>query len=52
MQNRYVGDVCDFGKLGLLRFLSGCTDSSPEPRLRLGLIWYLCPDEAHGARPD
>ena len=50
MQNKYVGDVGDFGKLGLLRFLSGETDSSPEPGLRLGLIWYLYPDETHG--PD
>ena len=49
MQNKYVGDAGDFGKLGLLRFLSGHTDSSPEPHLRLGLIWYLYPDEIHGA---
>ncbi len=49
MQNRYVGDVGDFGKYGLLRFLSGATDTEePEPRLRLGLIWYMHHDERHG----
>ena len=52
MQNKYVGDAGDFGKLGLLRFLSGHTDSSPEPHLRLGVIWYLCPDEIHGANKN
>ena len=50
MQNRYVGDVADFGKHGLLRFLSGMTDpEGPEPKLRLGLVWYMFPDERHGA---
>ena len=50
MQNRYVGDVGDFGKHGLLRFLSGATDAiEPERRLRLGLIWYMHHDERHGA---
>ena len=50
MQNRYVGDVADFGKHGLLRFLSGATDvAEPCPKLRLGLIWYMFPDERHGA---
>ena len=37
MQNRYVGDVGDFGKYGLLRFLSGMTDlvvSIPMPAFR------------------
>ena len=49
MQNRYVGDVGDFGKFGLLRFLSGLTDrENPEPR-RLGVVWYLRPDERHNA---
>lgn len=40
MQNRYVGDVGDFGKYGLLRFLfqKGCD-------YRLAIIWYLIPDE-------
>ena len=38
MQNQYVGDIGDFGKYGLLRALAG------DP-LRLGVIWYLFPDE-------
>ena len=50
MQNRYVGDVADFGKHGLLRFLSGMTDPTvQEPDLRLGLVWYMHHDERHGA---
>ncbi len=43
MQNQYVGDIGDFGKYGLLRALAG------EP-LRLGVAWYLFPDEKD--RPD
>lgn len=39
MQNRYVGDIGDFGKYGLLRSIL-----SP-PSLRLGVNWYLTPDE-------
>ena len=50
MQNKYVGDAGDFGKHGLLRRLSGTTDpETPAPDLRLGLVWYLFPDELHGA---
>ncbi len=45
MQNRYVGDVGDFGKYGLLRFLSGETD--PGTRFRLGVVWYLTHDQTH-----
>ncbi len=48
MQNRYVGDVGDFGKYGLLRTL--ClpgTDGSKG--LRLGVVWYLVPDEGQKA---
>ncbi len=41
MQNRYVGDVGDFGKYGLLRSLSA--------GLSLGVVWYLAPDEGHNA---
>ena len=50
MQNRYVGDIGDFGKYGLLRCLSGMdeTDSSGFI-LRLGIVWYLHPDETHSA---
>lgn len=45
MQNRYVGDVGDFGKYGLLRRLTGC--STEGPKLSLGVVWYLVPDEGH-----
>lgn len=38
MQNRYAGDVGDFGKLGLLRQISSAG-------LRVGVNWYLVPDE-------
>lgn len=41
MQNRYVGDIGDYGKFGLLRRLS--------VGLRLGVAWYLFPDEKHNA---
>lgn len=39
MQDRYTGDVGDFGKYGLLRFLTG------NQTRRLGVVWYLCPNE-------
>ncbi len=41
MQNRYAGDVGDFGKFLLLRYLLS------DPKNRLGVIWYLFPDESH-----
>lgn len=40
MQNRYTGDVGDFGKLGLLRAIA-------ETGLKIGVNWYLVPDEGH-----
>jgi hypothetical protein len=43
MQDRYVGDVGDFGKYGLLRLLAQQTS------FRLGVIWYLYGDESHNA---
>src|ERR1700679_1259854 len=46
MQDRYFGDVGDFGKYGLLRVLSG---SEGGPNLKLGVVWYLFPDENHNA---
>ena len=41
MQSKYVADAGDFGKHGLLRFLSGETAQDDGPRLPVGLIWYL-----------
>ena len=40
MQNRYTGDIGDFGKLGLLRQLN-------RTGLSIGVNWYLIPDETH-----
>ena len=39
MQNRYTGDIGDFGKIGLLRYF--------EREFTLGVNWYLTPDETH-----
>ena len=44
MQNRFVGDVGDFAKHGLLRYLSGESANDCLDRLRLGIIWYLSHD--------
>jgi hypothetical protein len=44
MQDRYTGDVGDFGKYGLLRLLCG---KSNAPALKLGVVWYLVPNESH-----
>ncbi len=41
MQDRYVGDIGDYAKYALLRALS--------PGFRLGVAWYLFPDEGHNA---
>ena len=40
MQNKYTGDIGDFGKYGMLRFL--CNRD-----IQLGVNWYLVPDELH-----
>ena len=40
MQDRYAGDVGDFGKLGLLRALEASG-------LTVGVNWYLTPNESH-----
>jgi len=39
MQDRYTGDIGDFIKYGLLRALT--------PTVRLGVAWYLFPNESH-----
>lgn len=44
MQNRYVGDLGDYGKYALLRAV--CTPSN-NLALRLGVAWYLFPNENH-----
>ena len=44
MQNCYFGDIGDYGKYGLLRFLSGVTSNDRYPKLSLGFMWYLLPD--------
>lgn len=41
MQNRYAGDIGDYGKLGLLRSLS-------RTGLKIGVNWYLTPNEDNG----
>jgi hypothetical protein len=41
MQDRYAGDVGDFGKFSLLKSLF------VAPRDTIGVIWYLFPDECH-----
>ena len=47
MQNRYVGDVGDFGNNGLLRWLTGMTGLPviEKDRLRLGVVSYLNHDD-------
>ena len=51
MQDRYVGDIGDFGKYGLLRHLTGMTSHElPKDPLRLGVVWYRFPDE--NDKPD
>ncbi len=44
MEDRYTGDAGDFGKFGLMRALV-----NEDISLKLGLIWYLYPDEKHNA---
>ncbi len=39
MQNKYVGDVGDFGKYALLNAL--CCGEGIKPQLALGIVWYL-----------
>jgi hypothetical protein len=40
LQNKYAGDVGDFGKLGLLRQIS-------DFGLSIGVNWYLMPDDGN-----
>lgn len=45
MQDRYVGDVGDYGKYHLLKSL--CTGNGCGPDLSLGVVWYLVPNEGN-----
>ncbi len=45
MQDRYAGDIGDFGKYGLLRAL--CGDD-----LRLGVLWYAFEGDEHSSPGD
>jgi hypothetical protein len=40
MQNRYVADIGDYGKYGLLKYIC-------DSKLKLGIHWCLHPDENH-----
>lgn len=42
MQDRYTGDIGDFGKVGLLRQLT-------STGLSIGVNWYHTPDETHNS---
>ena len=49
MQDRFVGDIGDFGKYGLLRALTGIWPPlPPEDRLSLGVVWYRNEDAKGG----
>ena len=48
MQNRYVCDFADFGKYGLLRHLTRPDPKTDKTDFKLGIVWYLHPDERHG----
>ena len=39
MQDRWVGDIGDYGKYALLRALCG-TPEFPNPEIQLGVVWY------------
>ena len=45
MQNKYVGDIGDYGKYGLLRALCGYREDCSGEKLSLGIVWYLNPDD-------
>jgi len=50
MQDRYTGDVGDFGKYGMLRALTGV--HPPGQVNRLGVVWYRTSPEAVADRPE
>lgn len=51
MQDRFVGDIGDFGKYGLLRALAGIWPRA-EPLLPLGVAWYIPDNETADRTPS
>ncbi len=51
MNDRYAGDIGDFGKYGLLRALCGFPRDPKGRCLKLGIVWYLTPEDG-GRRRD
>ena len=47
MQDRYSGDLGDFGKFGLLKSFCSLRETGNSSSLSLGVVWYLVPDEDH-----
>jgi hypothetical protein len=45
MQDRFVGDIGDYGKYGLLRHLCGLREGVEGPALSLGVVWYFNPSD-------
>ena len=52
MRDRFVGDVGDFAKYGLLRGLCGFTDGVPHRNLSLAIVWYFVEDRGLSYRSD
>lgn len=52
MQDRYTGDLGDFGKYGLLKALCNPDAIGAGDELSLGVVWYLVPDEQGTDDPD
>jgi len=51
MQDRFVADIGDFKKYGLLRALAG-VHPQEAPELSLGIVWYRVPDSNIGYLND
>lgn len=47
MQDRFVGDVGDFGKYGFLRALA--SGDGREPGLKVGVVWFWVPNKNSGS---
>ena len=46
MRDRFVGDIGDYGKYGLLRALCGISEGGLGEKLSLGIVWYFAEDRA------